>query len=162
VSRSIGPALPPAALEVLRPAQPAEQLGKIIEVLTVDERGFPHVALLSPGEIQACDPSSFRLALYTEGTTLRNIHARSRFALAIVEPGLCCYVKAIGAVTDVRVSEGPTQPFAATRVEARVDDVLIDSESGAFIAAGARYRRAIPTDVELAEWHRVWHELGCA
>lgn len=159
MSVSIGNRLPKAALAMLDGEEAREHLGKVILLLTVDEAGFPHVALLSPGEILAPGDDIFRLALYEDGRTLRNIAGRSKLALAIIEPGLCCYVKGAGSVTGTRIPPGPSQPFTAVRVDVEVEEVLLDSEVGASIETGARYSRSVAHDEELAQWGCVWEVL---
>lgn len=159
MSVSIGKELPEAAVAMLDGSQAHEQVGKIALLLTVDDDGFPHVALLSPGEVLACGKSEVRLALYGSGKTIENIASRSRLTLAILEPGLCCYVKGSGVVMEAEVPPGPIQPFAARRVDVEIEDVLLDSEVGAAVETGPRYSRSISRGEELEQWNRVWGVL---
>jgi hypothetical protein len=159
MTTSAGKDLPPEALAMLSGDDPRGQLGKIIPLVTVDGEGFPHVALLSPGEVLAVESQALRLALYEKGTTLRNIKDRSKLTLILVEPGLCCYAKGLGTVTDVTIPPGPVQPFTAVRVNVEVEEVLLDHETGASVSAGSRYERDVPESDEIAYWARVWAGL---
>ena len=75
--------------------------------------------------------------------------------LVLVEPGLCCYAKGLGRLTDVVIAAGPVQPFPAVRVDVEVKEVRLDQELGAWISTGARYGREVSEAEELAYWKRV-------
>lgn len=155
MSVSAGNELPEAALAMLDGSRAAEHVGKVILLLTVDEAGFPHVAQLSAGEVVATGRRQLRLAVFAASHTTANIRRTGDITLALVEPGLSCYVKARATVTGKRIQPGPTQPMEAMRVDARVEDVVVDSEVGAAIVAGPRYRREASREEELSGWESV-------
>ena len=152
---SVSAELPPEVVSLLSGDDSPARLGTVIPVLTADAAGFPHVALLSPGEILAVTPGSVRIAVDQRSTTARNIAERGSVTLVLVEPGLCCYAKGLGKLTDVVIPPGPVQPFAAVRADVEVKEVRLDEELGAWISTGARYGRDVSQAEELAYWDRV-------
>lgn len=162
MSTSIGSELPERVFEFLSGSDGRRRIGAVVPLVTTNECGSPHASLLSPGEILAVSNSEVRLALYREGMTLKNVAARGHVALVVVEAALVCYVNGSGSVTDVDIPPSPLQPFHAVRVDVKLTDVRLDSESGASIVTGARYRRDASTEEELAYWHGVWSVLRAA
>lgn len=162
VSVLIGHELPEGALELLQTEDPRAVMGKIVIVATVDHAGFPHMALLSRGELVAVSSKQVRLVLNAEATTIENIASRSTVTLALIEPEVCCYVKGRGSVRDETLAETSLMPFTARRVDVHVDSVLLDSEARAAIVSGPRYERAVPLEEELAHWRHVHAFLGRA
>ena len=152
---SVTTELPSEAVSLLSGDASPARLGTVIPVLTVDAAGFPHVALLSPGEILVVTPGAVRLAVDQRSTTARNIEERRSVTLVLVEPKLCCYAKGLGRLTDVVIPPGPVQPFPAVRVDVEVREVRLDEELGAWISTGALYGREVSQAEELAYWERV-------
>lgn len=159
MSDAIGRSLPEDLLAQLDGSRPEEQRGKIVVVTTVDDDGFPHISLLSFGELLATSDQEIRLALFASGHTLRNIVVRSCVTLVFLDTGIAYYVRGTGCEIPGTIEAGPTQPFEARIVSIRVDQVLADAEVGAWITTAARYERAIAAREEVAEWHRVWNAL---
>ncbi len=159
MSERVGRALPLDLLALVDGSRPSEQLGKVVLVATIDDDGFPHTSLLSPGEILALDEQRLRVALFSGGHTLRNIEQRAKLVLVLVEPSTCCYVRAIGRPTKIDIEPGPAHPFHSRVVDVEVEQVFRDAEAGAWITTGARYARAVADDEELRDWRRVWDAL---
>lgn len=52
-----------------------------IRISTVDEDGWPHAAMLSVGEVLAMDDVTFRIALWPDSSTTRNVVRDGRLTL---------------------------------------------------------------------------------
>src|SRR5437868_382048 len=72
------PALPPELREFLDGQRLAAKTNDVIELLTVGEEGWPHVALLSVGEVLAASDTEVRLALWPDSQTTANVRRTSR------------------------------------------------------------------------------------
>jgi hypothetical protein len=96
-----------------------------ILIVTTDEHGRPHPALLAYGEVLAVTPALVRLAMAATSTTARNLAARGAVTLCLLSAAEgATYVKA-----DARAL--PPEPALAAEglsaYEARVQDVLADA-----------------------------------
>jgi hypothetical protein len=158
VARSVGSRLPADVVRLLQPARPSEE-ELILGFLTVDAVSRPHVTLIGPGEIAVIDESSFVVALDANGSAVMNIAHSPGCTLMVVDPGACGYIKGRGMVSGTRIAPGPAQPFEAAPVRVSIDDVLLDSEAGAAVVTGARYRRDVPIEEEAEQWQRLRQAL---
>lgn len=136
----VGDALPDDIFEALRGRDLAAMADRVVVVSTVDERGFPHPALLSYFEVVALDRRTIRLATYAESRTTRNAKREGKLTLVLVDAEFVYYVK--GAVRPLAESMRVT-PYNA-KLEVQVLEVLRDApdpvrEPGAHIASGIRY-----------------------
>jgi hypothetical protein len=95
-----------------------------ILIATVDDRGRPHPALLSYGEVVAVTPATLRLAVSAKSTTARNLAERSALTLCLIGPDGAAYVKAAARAL-------PAEPSLAAEglvaFEAHVEEVLVDA-----------------------------------
>ena len=140
MSKNLGGELPDDVLRRLNGEALATVADRVIVVCSVDDRGFPHAALLSYFEVLAIDSRTIRLALYAESRTTRNARREGRLTLLLIDSEFVCYVK--GSVEELAASMRVT-PYNA-RLTLRVTEVLADApdpafEPGAYIASGIRY-----------------------
>jgi hypothetical protein len=96
-----------------------------ILIATVDERGRPHPALLSYGEVLAVTPSVLRLAVSATSTTAHNLAERTALTLCLISPDGVAYVKA--AVRALAAPSLASEGLAA--FEAHIEEVLADTPS---------------------------------
>jgi hypothetical protein len=113
---------------------------RVIVVLTTDDGGFPHPALLSYFEVVAIDRRTIRLATYAESRTTRNATRLGKVTLIFIDAEFVYYVK--GVVRQLAASMRAT-PYNA-KLDVQVQEVLRDApdpvrEPGAHIANGIRY-----------------------
>jgi hypothetical protein len=121
MSQPIGQALPPVRLSQLgRTAPPDRTL--VLQLLTVDEEGFPHVALLGAWEVVAWDPSTIRLAVGTGSSTAANLRRRGEATLTAIDAHGAHYAK----VRVHEVSAAMRDSSWNARFDARVESVLAD------------------------------------
>ena len=86
--------VPEGALAILRTGPgPDAAFDQAIPLLTVDEAGFPHVALLSRGQLRAGqDPAELLAAVWGPGTRA-NLLARGRATVVLVSGQVAYYLK---------------------------------------------------------------------
>jgi hypothetical protein len=130
MSTALGNELPAALAEDLAGQDVAAKWSKIIPLVTVDDRGFPHFAVLTYGEIVASSPRELRLGLYPNSSTTRNIQARPQVSILIVHGDSIYYVKGTARHTPLD---------GVARFDVAIDQVLVDSEPGARITAGLQF-----------------------
>jgi len=91
--RSLGRALP-AVLQPLFDGQNLHsKVGETFLLLTTDTDGWPHMAMLSVGELLARDEHTLEAALWLHSTATRNLERTGRGVLAIVADGAGFYVR---------------------------------------------------------------------
>ncbi len=128
--------LPAALVPLLDRSALGAKAGVTFLLLTTSEEGFPHVALLSVGEIFAPSPSEVRLALWQGTNTTANLARTGRATLACVVDGAGHYVELEARPAGELVL--PTLTLA--RFEARVRSARVDTVGYAVLECGIRYR----------------------
>jgi len=140
VSRLVGSELPPDLMARLsgRDLQPVAS--KVIQIVTIDEGGWPHAALLSYFEVVAADRRRVRLASYANSTTSANMRRSGKVTFVIIDHQLAYYVKAHA----VEIAPAMQTMEWNAAFDCRVEQVLSDEtseeyEAGAYIAGGVTY-----------------------
>ena len=116
--------------------------GKIIPIFTLDERGWPHPALLSYYEVRAKDHATLDLALWKESSTANNLRRRGVLTLMIADEGVNYYLKGSVQQVEAEMAGAPQ----VSRFRMRIEQVLEDQEPNAVITTGLTYRRLTPRD----------------
>ncbi len=137
MSRLVETHLTEALMNRLGGVEVAVHEGKIIPIFTLDERGWPHPALLSYYEIRARDASTLELALWKESSTANNLRRSGVLTIMITDEGVNYYLK--GSVQQLE-SEMTGAP-QVSRFRMKVEEVLEDQEPNAVITTGLTYRR---------------------
>ncbi|MBI3695700.1 MAG: pyridoxamine 5'-phosphate oxidase family protein [Acidobacteria bacterium] len=112
-------------------AAPERQPGRVVVVHTVDDRGWPHPALLSEFEVLATAPDHLRLACGPGSRTAANLRERRRITLAIIEPEGVYYIKAL--------SVAETSNLYELKVEAVLIDEAREEETDTRLVLGLRF-----------------------
>jgi hypothetical protein len=133
MSKALGNELPAELIEDLSGRDVASKWSRTIPLVTIDQAGFPHFAILSYGEILATSPRELRIGLYPNSTTTRNIQARPNIGLLVVLGDSVYYVKGTAA-------ERPAENVV--RFDVAVEQVLVDNEPGARITSGIGFEMA--------------------
>jgi hypothetical protein len=116
--------------------------GKIIPILTLDEQGWPHPALLSYYEVIAKDPSTLEMAIWKDSSTANNLRREAKISLMIADNGMNFYIK--GAVKELEhAMAGAPQ---VSRFQIKIKQILEDQEPNAQITSGMTYMRMKPRD----------------
>jgi hypothetical protein len=98
-----GQGIPEAALAILRTAPgPEAAFDQAIPLLTVDDAGFPHVALLSRAQLRPGKDAAELLAAVWGPGTRANLLARERATVVLVSGQTAYYIKCTVAGTAER------------------------------------------------------------
>jgi len=116
--------------------------GKAIIVVTVDEQGWPHPAVLSYYEIVAKSECQIDIAVGKTSTTGKNLRRTGKITLLVTDAGINYYIK--GDAREARVSLGTVPFMSLFRVE--VAQLLEDQEPGATITSGIAFTRPEKTE----------------
>lgn len=123
--------------------------GRTILLLTQDETGFPHPAMLSYREMGSPDETRIRFAIWKGTTTGSNLRRHPLLTLVAVDGDMCYYLK--GHVTilkeDAETFEG------CSLYEFETHQVLEDKEPHLPITTGIEYHH--PNGPEPVESRRV-------
>ncbi|TMC07094.1 MAG: hypothetical protein E6J41_16850 [Chloroflexi bacterium] len=148
MSRTAGEALPAALQRLLDGTDLEGSAGLTVQLLTVDESGWPRVALLSAGEVLATGPRAIALALWPDGTSAANLGRSGRATLALVHAGAGWYVRCAALrEADLGLDDGRALAAFALRVQ----EVLEDAVPYAELTGGIAFRLADPGRT-LAAW----------
>jgi hypothetical protein len=148
VSRPLDPVVPPALRELLDSDDLAGSEGFTMLLATVTEDGWPHLAMLSVGEVVATADASMRLALWPGSTATHNLTPSGCGTLSAVVDGTSYSVRL--AVSREGEVETPLAGQLA-RFEARVEGASADEAPYAVLESGVRFRLKDPEAV-LARW----------
>jgi hypothetical protein len=148
VSRQLDPLVPPALRERLDSDDLAAAEGFTMLLMTVTGDGWPHMAMVSVGEVVAASDYSLRLALWPGSTATRNLTPSGNATLAAVVDGTSYSLRL--AVTRAGEVETPLAGQLA-RFEARVEGASADEAPYAVLESGVSFRLKDPPAV-LARW----------
>lgn len=144
MARSIGNVLPDHLLDLLDGRDLAAREGVTLLLLTATADGWPHVAMLSVGEVVAVGPNRLRAALWLRSTATQNLARERRGTLALVQAGagysLRCRAE---RRADLRLRDG--QELATFDLE--IVDVLEDVAPYATLTGGVTFRLKDPAAV---------------
>lgn len=132
----------------------ANKQGDAMMLLTVTTDHWPHVAMISAGEILALDRQQLRLALWPDTTTTGNMIRTEKATLAAFVGGQAHYVRLlVTQLPELPDAEYPRVHFAASVAASRTDTARY-----ADILTGVTIRLKNPPQV-LQRWEKVLEEL---
>jgi hypothetical protein len=137
MSQIVGNKLSDVLVSRLSGAEVATHEGKIIPILTLDDHGWPHPAVLSYYEIVAKDPSTLEMAIWKDSSTANNLRREPKISLMITDQGVNFYIK--GAVKELETALAGAPQVSRFQIE--VKQVLEDQEPNAQITSGMTYTR---------------------
>ncbi len=122
--------------------------GKAIIIVTVDEQGWCHPAVLSYCEIVAKSEKQIHIAVGKTSTTGKNLRRAGKITLLVTDAGINYYIK--GMAQEIQESLGSVPFMSLFRVE--VAQLLEDQEPGSPITSGLTFVRPEKTEYsEVAE-----------
>lgn len=127
--------LPASLTELFNGEALESKEGETFVLVTVNEGGWPQVALLSVGEVFASSPREIRLALWPGSITTRNLRRSGRATLAAVWRGTAYYVELDAKPRERTPAEG--DPLA--HFSAGIHRVLADTVDYADLTTGIRF-----------------------
>jgi hypothetical protein len=116
--------------------------GKALIIVTVDEQGWAHPAVLSYYEIVAKSEDRIDIAVGKTSTTGKNLRRTGKITLLVTDAGINYYIK--GDARETRESLGKVPFMSLFRVE--VAQLLEDQEPGATITSGIAFTRPEKTE----------------
>jgi hypothetical protein len=123
------------ALALLDGHRLEERVGDTLILCTTDPDGWPHIALLSAGEVVALDDGEIRVALWPNTAATRNLTANGKALLAIIGLRRCLYLRLdCRRGRDIRPVSTVLAAFSA-RIERAVEDEV----GYALITSGIRF-----------------------
>ncbi|WP_370872576.1 pyridoxamine 5'-phosphate oxidase family protein [Paenibacillus zeirhizosphaerae] len=128
--------------------------GDAMMLLTVTEDLWPHIAMISAGEIVALDRRCLRLALWPGTTTTGNMIRTGKATLAAFAGGKAHYLRLLLE----ELPELPDAEYPRTRFAASVAASRTDTAKYADILTGVTIRLNNPAEV-LERWERTLDEL---
>jgi len=140
------------ALASLDGSRIEDGVGDTLILVSTDEEEWPHVALLSVGEVLAMGTgpdAEVRIALWPNTAATRNLTRTGKALLAIIGRQRCLYLRlAIRRGPDLHPTKGGLAAFAAT-IERAVEDEV----GYALITTGIRFDLRDQPDT-LERWQR--------
>jgi hypothetical protein len=157
MSRLIGDALPDGLVSLLSGRDLARSEGLTILLVTTSQDGWPHVAMLSAGEVLATDPREVRLALWPGTATTANLSTTGRALMMLISGGASYYVRlSARRGKDLALEVGPRAFFVAG-----IESVLEDRVGYAEITSAIGFRLKEPEKVVPA-WQEAVAAMGSA
>jgi hypothetical protein len=142
MSQILGKELTPPLLQRMGGAEIEAHEGKIIPILTIDEAGWAHPALLSYYEIVAKSPATLDMALWKNSSTANNLRKSGKVTLMVSDRGVNYYLK--GGVEELQFEMRGAAPVSRFRVA--LEQVIEDQEPNAEITTGMTYKRLSQRD----------------
>ena len=137
MSRLLGTELTEELFNRLNGDDVTSKAGKAIVVVTVDDRGWAHPAMLSYYEVVAKNRSRIDLAIGKSSTTAKNLRRAGKITLLVTDSGINYYLK--GIAREIRESMKGASFMSLFRVE--VEQLLEDQEPDAAITSGVTFSR---------------------
>lgn len=154
MSQMVGKKLTEELFHRLKGDSMASKSGKAIVIVTVDETGWPHPAMLSYCEVVAKDRSTIDLAIGKTSATGKNLRHTGKIALLITDRDVNYYVK--GTAREIKNSLEEVPDMSLFRVS--VDHLLEDLDPDAVITSGVTFERTEKKEVgEMVE--KIFHSI---
>jgi len=137
MSQLLGKELTEELLQRLKGENVTEHNGKAILIVTVDDQGWAHPAMLSYYEVVAKNPSTIDIAVGKTSTTGKNLRQSGKITLLITDRGVNYYVKGNARETQESMEKVPFMSLFRITVE----QLLEDQEPEAEITSGVTFNR---------------------
>ena len=139
MSKRLEAVLPERVYRMLSGEQLDQHLNKVLLLITLDEKGWPYVAMLSVLEVIAADRQNIRMAPWNNSTTTANLRRDDRVTLIVVDEGMAYYIQ--GSTTELsRDLEGfPGMAKINLGIESILEDKALDYEGSARVTTGIRF-----------------------
>ena len=130
--------------------EPERQVGLTILVLSELEAGWPHLAMVSVGELVLAPDGRLALALWPTSTCAANLARTGRATLAVVADGRAFSLRCqVDDELPIDAGEGPAMRAFVLRVTAAGDDAAPYAD----LLSGVTFRLHDP-EATLARWGR--------
>ena len=154
MSQIVGKQLTEELFHRLKGDSMASKTDKAIVIITIDEAGWPHPAMLSYYEVVAKDRATIDLAIGKTSVTAKNLRRAGKIALLITDSDVNYYVK--GTAREIRASMEDAPVMSLFRVA--VEHLLEDLDPDAVITSGVTFERT--EKKEIAEMvDKIFHSV---
>ena len=140
MSTLLGDHLPQSLQSRLSADRAFDEADRAIVICSVDDRDFPHPAMLSSLELIATDATAIRLAVYGASTTARNLRANGRLTIVLADERGVFYVKGDASLIKDAMNAAPELAVFSLRVDAVLHDDPANHEN-ARVVSGIRVER---------------------
>lgn len=123
MSRLMGNELPRDLVTRLSGENVSNHAGKVVVLLSVDEKGWAHPAMFSYYEIVATGASTLRLAIGGKSTSAANLKRNGKATIIFTEKDSNYYVKANAKLERESLETVPSEGMFALRVEQVSEDL---------------------------------------
>ena len=148
-ARETTDALPDAIVRMLDGSNLERGEGETFCLVTTGRDGWPHVALLSVGEVVAVAPRELRLALHAGSGSTAALEASERGTLLVVHDGAALTVRLRTGLLGRPVVAG----VALACFRAGVEEVVTHRAGYAELETGPRFR-LVERETTLARWRQ--------
>ena len=138
MSQLIGTELTEELFTRLKGDHVASKAGKAIVIVTVDERGWAHPAMLSYYEVVAKNRSRIDLAVGKTSTTAKNLRRTGKITFLITDSAINYYVKGEAREVQAAMEAVPFMSLFSVGVE----QLSEDQEPDALITSGVTFQRS--------------------
>jgi hypothetical protein len=154
MARSIGNEIPQHIRRLFDGDDLEAREGLTFLLLTTNEDGWPHLAMLSVGEVLRVGARELRAALWPGSTAATNLARTGQGTLALVHQEVGYYLRCSAQQgPDLRIENGRLAYF-----ELQVEDALEDVVPYAVLTSGVTFRLNEPSDV-LPRWRQTIEAL---
>ncbi len=154
MTKELDTSLPAPLRRLLDGERLESKVGETFVLVTINEEGWPHLALLSVGELFSPASDEVRIALWPGTRTTANLRRGGRATLAAFLDGTAYYIEL--EVEPLAVAARPGDSLA--RFRARVRRSRADRVEYADLVSGVRFSLRDPDQV-LAHWRHVVDSL---
>ena len=139
MSKRLPPVLTDRLMTLLGGERLEEQRNKALLLVTLDEAGWPYVAMLSFLEVIAADRGNIRIAPWNTSTTTANLRRSRKATLIVVDAELACYIQAAAEEMSRELAGFPGMAKINLRIESILEDKALDYEGAARVSSGIRF-----------------------
>jgi hypothetical protein len=161
MAKLFGNELPDDALEALTPGNPESKKGRVVQMITVNSKGWPDAGMLSYSDVIARDRKTLRLATWGDGECANDMRSNGKIALLLIDYDMAYYVKGTASeirgratdLTDVN-QEGGESPLAFFEIE--VKEIYEDRVPTARVVSGVSFEGS---EIEDAAHQKILRQL---
>lgn len=139
MSIDLGSQLPQPLIDALRDEDVTRDPGRAVLVVTSDDSGRPHPALLSYREVGFEGESALRIVTYEGTSTTKSLRARGHVTLVFVDERFSYYVKGTASVASLSARGDSGLAYFDVSVEEVLEDAPGADEGGAYITSGIEF-----------------------
>ena len=159
MSKRLPPNLHDRLFELLSGERVDDHLNQVILLITLDQRGWPYVAMLSYLEVVAPDRENIRLAPWNNSTTTANLRRNPNVTLVIIEAGLACYIQGTAVELEREMPGFAGMAKINVKITSILEDKALDYEGSASITTGVRFENPQMDSAHVERGRRVLQAL---